>query len=524
MKQRKSLWINLIIYWLLSFFLLSVSMVNTQGHFGYPLDDTYIHMAMGKHFIEDGFWGVSQNGFSSSTSSPLWTFLIAFSYKIFGINDWIPFALGLLCGSTIIVVSYGLLKNKTNPFRLTIFLAIIIFFTPLSIMTLLGMEHVIHGLLTILLIYSATSYLAKNDQSQLTYVLLLSGLVTMARYEGLFLVFTIALLFFISKRYSALLFIVGAGLLPITVYGIYSIMRGWFFFPTSILLKGNSPVLTLEGISLFLGRIPFNLTIAPHLMILIIACLGIYLWGAKQGVLGKNERNLVTVFILTALLHTQFANIGWFYRYESYLVLTGSVILIDMICSHISYKPVKISKSFDRAAVIALVLLMMMPLAVRAGNAFRDYPLAVLNIFEQQYQMGIFLREHYTGKSIAANDIGAINYLANIKTLDLYGLGSIEVTQAKRNGSYNKVFVDELVSAHNVEIIVIYTSWFEGNIPSEWVEVGRWQIANNIVAGDNTVSFYAPNVSLEKDIIANLQEFADRLPPAVKQSGVYVTP
>jgi hypothetical protein len=393
-------------------------------------------------------------------------------------------------------------------------------------MALLGMEHAMHGLLSILLIYSATSWLATNDQNnrQLSQVLLLSGLVTITRYEGLFLVFTITLLFFISKRYSAALFVIGAGLLPVTAYGIYSIIRGWHFFPSSILLKGNSPVLTLEGIGLFLSRPPFTLTMAPHLLILIVACLGTYLWGAMQKVLGKKERNLIAIFILTTLLHTQFASIGWFYRYEAYLVLTGSVILVDMLCSLISYKHVTISKSFDGVAVIALSLIMMVPLAVRAGHAFRDYPLAVLNIFEQQYQMGLFLRDYYPGKSIGANDIGAINYLANIKTLDLYGLGSIEVIQAKRNGSYNKVFIDELVTTHNVEVILIYTSWFEGMIPSEWVEVGRWQIANNVVAGGNSVSFYAPDVSWETDLIANLQEFSDQLPPTVKQTGSYITP
>ena len=90
------LWFGLIVYWLLTYILLIAAMNNTHGHFGYPLDDTYIHMAIAKHFVNDGSWGVVQNVFSSSTSSPLWTLLIAITYKIFGVNDWTPFLSSLL--------------------------------------------------------------------------------------------------------------------------------------------------------------------------------------------------------------------------------------------------------------------------------------------------------------------------------------------------------------------------------------------------------------------------------------------
>jgi hypothetical protein len=521
MRRNIPLWISLIVYWLLSFVLLSTSISITQGHFGYPIDDTYIHMAIGKHFVNNGSWGVSQTGFSSTTSSPLWTFLIALSYKIFTVEDWIPFILCLLCGNLIIIESYRLLKEKTNNLRLTVILLLIIIITPLPILTLIGMEHVLHGFVTILLLYQTASYFSRKEQNrrQLIAILLLASLLTMTRYEGLFLILAIIIMFIIKKHYSVALLIAGAAILPIAAYGIYSVNQGWYFLPNSILLKGNFPTSTLEGISLLLSQWAYHLTLAPHLLVLMVACLGVYLIGSHQNVFGQKEKFLIAVFVITTLLHVHFAGIGWFYRYEAYLVLTGSLLLVDML-SHETFQAVKINKLSNGVAVITLIIFIMTPLAVRAGQAFGDYAQSVLEIFETQYQMGLFLREYYSGKDVALNDIGAVNYLADLRTLDVLGLGSIEIAHARRNGSFNKDFVSDIVLKNNVEIVVIFRRYFEEVIPSEWIEVGRWVVPSNNV----TVSFFAPNASLEEDAIVNLQDFSRQLRPTVEQFGAYVAP
>jgi 4-amino-4-deoxy-L-arabinose transferase-like glycosyltransferase len=523
---RYPLLLALIIYWLITFILLGVSLMKTHGHFGYPIDDTYIHMAMAKHLINDGFWGVSQNGFSSSTSSPLWTLLIAFMYKVLGINEWTPFALCLLCGSLIITTCYYLFKNTFNPIRLTIFLVFIVLLTPLPILTLTGMEHTMHGLFTIWLIYCSASYL-RNSSSisrQLTLILLLAGLVTITRYEGLFLVVSITILFMIKKRFSAAFLTGVAGLLPLIVYGVFSISHGWYFFPNSILLKGNVPVFTIEGIAGFLLRLPSNIVAAPHILVLLIICLSIYLWCEKQGDTRKREKYLLAIFVVMTFLHMQFASIGWFYRYEAYLVLLGIVILVDTITSLITEQPGKVGNLVTYIVIFVLGILFVTPLAWRTARAFQDYPFAVMNIYDQQYQMGLFLNKYYSGRAIAANDIGAINYLADIKTLDLYGLGSIEVAQSKQNGLFDKNVIAMLAFANNVEIVIIYDSWFEGKIPFEWIEIGKWQIADNVICGDDTVSFYSPGTFWESDVTTNLREFSNQLPSTVKQSGIYTTP
>ncbi|HKZ55815.1 MAG TPA: hypothetical protein VJ123_10065 [Anaerolineales bacterium] len=523
MKARYALLLALIVYWLLTFVMLGTSLLKNNGHLGYPLDDTYIHMAIGKHFANDGFWGISQTGFSSSTSSPLWTFLIAITYKSLGMSDWTPFVLSLLSGSFLVLSCYYWLRRIANPLRLTAFLVLIVLLAPLPVLTLTGMEHVLHSLLTIWLTYCAATYSTRATRSsgQFTLLLLLAGLLTITRYEGLFLVFSIVLLFSIKRRFWAAFLIGGAGVLPITVYGVYSMAQGWYFLPNSVLLKGNAPVLTWEGMAGFLKHLLINLVVAPHVLVLIIACLAIFLWSEKQRTSGEKERSLIAIFLPMALLHMLFADIGWFYRYESYLVLAGSVILVETLGSVIADRLAEVGETLDRIIVITLGILFITPLAWRAGKAIKEYPIAVTNIYEQQYQMGIFLQKYYSGKTVAANDMGAINYLANIETLDLYGIGNVEVARARRNSLYSREMISDLVSMNNVEIVVIYDDWFEGNIPPEWIRIGKWQIANNVVCGSDTVSFYVPAMSLQAEAIANLRSFSDLLPSTVRQSGAY---
>jgi hypothetical protein len=528
MNIRYPLWLALMIYWLLIFALLSASLMKTNGHFGYPLDDTYIHMAIGKHLTNDGFWGVSTNGFSSSTSSPLWTFLIAITYKTFGINDWTPFILCLLMGSLMIVYIYYLLQKISNPIRQTAYLVFIILFTPLPVLTLIGMEHVLQSLITISLIYLAAAFLTGGGSNSrgLPLLMLLAGLATITRYEGIFLVFPIVVLFLIKRRFLAAFLIGAAGLLTITVYGIFSMIHGWYFFPNSVLLKGNMPNFRVDGVVSFLLHLPANLVAAPHGLVLLIACLVIYLAGGKQKVIGEKKGCLMAIFVPMTLFHMQFAAIGWFYRYEAYIVLAGSVILVDMLDAFITEHPVKfeIGEIFNYVAVFTLLILFVTPLALRAGQAFRDYPMTVKNIYEQQYQMGLFLGKYYSGKSVAVNDIGAIDYLADVKTLDLSGLASMEVARAKMNGSFDKETIKELALMHNVEVLVIYTSWFEGKIPPDWREIGRWTITGNVVCADAVVTFYAPGARWEKDVTTHLEEFSGSLPSSVGQSGKYITP
>ena len=153
-------------------------------------------------------------------------------------------------------------------------------------------------------------------------------------------------------------------------------------------------------------------------------------------------------------------------------------------------------------------------------RAWLETPRAAANIYEQQYQMGLFLRDHYSGATVALNDIGAADFLADIRCVDLYGLADREVLDAIRARTYGLGMLERLVQERDAAVAILYPNWVR--IPSSWSRVGEWKIAHNIVNGGDTVAFYAPDARSGGRLVRALQEHASRLPGTVQQGGFYV--
>ncbi len=169
------------------------------------------------------------------------------------------------------------------------------------------------------------------------------------------------------------------------------------------------------------------------------------------------------------------------------------------------------------------MLLAFSPLFLREVQALTWTPRAARNIAEQQYRMALFLREFYQEQAVAANDVGAINFFAEIDCLDLYGLASLEVARAKLTGQYRRELVERLARRKGVRVAIVYRHWYDtiGGLPESWVEVGSWRILNNIVCGGDTVIFFAVAPGERDRLIACLRAFSPRLPAGVIQSGAY---
>ena len=56
------------------------------GELCYPLDDTYIHLAMARQLAESGTWGLEAGVPVFASSSPLWTVLLAAAVMISSVS------------------------------------------------------------------------------------------------------------------------------------------------------------------------------------------------------------------------------------------------------------------------------------------------------------------------------------------------------------------------------------------------------------------------------------------------------
>ncbi len=96
--------LGVVVYAALICVTLVHSVSRNEGHLAYAVDDTYIHMAMSKNLARYGVWGVTRYEFSASSSSPLWTLLLAGVYRLLGVSDVAPLVLNILIGIIALIM------------------------------------------------------------------------------------------------------------------------------------------------------------------------------------------------------------------------------------------------------------------------------------------------------------------------------------------------------------------------------------------------------------------------------------
>ncbi len=517
--------------------LSTLLILRENGHLVFALDDPYIQMAMAKNFALHGVWGITRFGFTSASSSPLWTFLIAVTYLLAGVSETSPFYLSLLCAALMLWAAYSVLRwYKVSPKLTFCVLLVLIFFTPLPTLICIGSEHPLHAALTILLTFSAARLLSDESPAaarrDLIALLALSPVLTAVRYEGMFLVLVIGALFFLRGRWRTGLAVGVTGFSSVLLYGAIGLEKGWSWLPSSILLKGNFPRFTDLGTALdsIFGPAYSNLKAGPHLVVLVAASLflALYAFDKRKG-LWDSRQLMTAIFVLIALAHIQFCMVALFFRHEAYLVALGIVVIAAQLADQLPEKlfgtPGHRALVPKHVGALFLAAFLIYPCLVRAGVALIYLPQASKNIYEQQYQMGLFIERYYQGSTVALNDIGAVNFLADVHCLDLWGLGDYEVTQLRRRRDYHARDILRLGREAGVKVAIVYDTWYAGEIgglPREWVGVGEWALPDNVVTGGETVSIYAVDESETVPLMQKLQEFSPLLPKGVKQSGRYL--
>lgn len=576
MRRHWPLWAAIGVLWATLALVAGIVMQANDGYLTYALDDAYIHAAIARNFAEHGVWGITRHEWSSSASSLLWPLLVAGLFKLVGVQESVPLFLNLLAATGLLVLAYVLLQRfepAPTPVRLVVrgagsawaqgrslgtrrgwfqgarfgLLLALLFLVPLPALVFSGMEHLLQSVVVLAFFVLAAQVLASspggNSARWLTPergLLLLAPLLTLVRYEGLFLVGAAALLLLVRRRWLLAGALVGLALLPVALYGALSVAKGWYWLPNPVVVKGATSLHTVgDALKLLLGYPAVmklleqkSVHVLPLLVLLFATLLLAFLRFDRRRGLWEVGQTMVLLFALTLYAHLLLARVGIFYRYDAYLMAMGLFTiawhLLDEAFVRRQGEEITLEATLlPRYALGALLLLVpLLFVGSRGAAALAKAPRAPINIYEQQIQMGRFVRQYYQGERVAANDIGAINYFADIHCLDLMGLGSREVAQQIRAGSYNTAAIASLVAEQESTIAIVYDEWFGWEnptaIPEGWVKVGSWTIANNVVAGDDTVTFYATTPAGAPRLAANLRDFASQLPDTVHQAGSYL--
>jgi hypothetical protein len=217
----------------------------------------------------------------------------------------------------------------------------------------------------------------------------------------------------------------------------------------------------------------------------------------------------------TSVLHMQFADVGWLFRYEAHLIALGLFVLY-MEASDLSVRSISGTELKTLAGLVFVVFLTVWALGSRAVRATAIAPQAARNIYSQQYQMGLFLREHFQGAKVTVSDVGAINFLADVRCVDVDGLASKETFDLKLAGALTRDTIASI--SRGSAVAILYERVFaERGLPPGWMNVGSWTIPDNVICGDDTVYFYSPEGYDPDDLAKKLWSFGSRLPSDVGQ-------
>ncbi len=513
MPKKRIFYLSLLLTAAMVAYYVLLSLYENNGRYIYPIDDTYIHMAMAKNFSLHHTWGVTPDGFTSSTSSPLYTFILSVCYFMFGVRDYFPLLLNIICGFFILYSLYVYAQKNLNAVTYLVCTILAILLTPLHIIILSGMEHSLHILLSFWLLILSAQVLNEPTHRKKTILLIIAALSVMTRYESIFFIFIIFLFLFYGRNYKYSFLFLTAGLAPLIIYGIISVMNGSLFIPNSILIKANLPEHSIKGIADFFYSNCFLLFSNPHLascMYLLLLCM--YISGKETTlILSLREHFLPFTVLVAIILHINFARMGWFFRYEGYLVFLSFIALPPLMDTLVSAINLHRAKQMTLAGFCAALLI---PFFTRFIQSVYAGQKASNNIYEQQVQMAEFVKKYYPGGKIIANDIGAITYYNTIHLFDVNGLGTIEVIKnrkLKQGRLSEEAFIEEYSKKNKFQIAITYKDQSNGSLPAGWIPVGKWKLKDNRVCAGSTVNFYAADTAGYEQLKNNFAGFSKNL-------------
>ena len=453
----------------------------TEGRLIYALDDTYIHMAVARNLASHGVWGCTPYHFSSSSSSLLWTFGLGVVYWLTRVRDWTPFALNVVFGlATLAVADAALRRFSASPLLRGATLVGLVVAFPLPGMVLLGMEHILHLLLTLAFAATAAFVLCTpaqdpaDDWRSTGTLCALAALLAGSRYEGFFLVGLVCLAFLLRREIVRAIAIGLAALLPVAAFGLFSITNGSYFLPNPLMVKAvgeNAGALAAllkpfgsEDLAFFQN----NRAMPALLALGLLGALA--QWRAHRALL---RPSVVLPLLLAGMIllhgHFVFSPLYWAYRYDAYLVGFGlfvaAVVLADL--------PDSFRLGRGKAPALALLLLVPLVADVREGLSASAEIEGSRNTWLEEVQTAEFIRLYYPKDALIVNDLGAVTYYTEARILDLVGLGDIEPVRIMRHAAYTSRDVTAWTAPYQPKAAILQLGWGVVGplIPPEWVRV-----------------------------------------------------
>ncbi len=453
-----------------------------RGHFGFPLDDSWIHQVVARNLAEFHVLGFNAGKLSSGSTSPLWTVILTLGWVVLPKLSPVIFSLAVSC---LILFAIGYeLKRLTEDDGLPAAASWCLALAPAVSgnflwFGMIGMEHLLFLLLSLVLIRGWFVPASRRGRGDL---ILLSGvclLVVLTRPEGVCLVLLLVFVPGVAGRTMRdwLAAAGGAGcgmavlavvnwmtsghLTPQTMKGRQFLAGPQLRFANRVYFLGQSfaRVLKTWGFgaseSILHGR---GLVVGGLLFVLLVAA-------AASGVLGLRRLRarrflLLCVWggVIELLYFGILPNTGHGGRYIS--------VALTVLLSLIFFGGGRLLDAAglgDRRAWIAVCVLGVATAAISIPAWRRATAAGIDQINDEHGGMAVWLEQNLPAGSFAAPrvamfDIGRIGYQFHGNVIDMGGLVGrdyMPYLQERRTAAY--------LSGHDVRYVVLPTDVVAGD-------------------------------------------------------------
>ncbi|PIF43332.1 4-amino-4-deoxy-L-arabinose transferase-like glycosyltransferase [Chryseobacterium sp. 52] len=501
------------------FIYILLMLSGTENNFTYILDDAYIHLAMAKNYALHGVWGVTEYTFSSSSSSPFFTFVLSGLISVFGNNQLIPLFFNFGCAFLAVYLLNRYYSDFFKENRSIVLASVFtLLFASVHLLIFSGMEHVLQVLVVIINIYCFEKWRAfdfKNSSYTVGFYLTIA-LLGLIRFESIFYFAALAFVFLLLRKFKHSALLLMFGFVPILVFGYFTYQKTGYFFPNSVIVKGTkfdvSGNYLLQIKNIFLNKI----VLKPYFYVaglLPLCFVSFLIFKDYKNKLSFREM-IANNFLLIALtinlfIQGAFGQFTNFFRYEAYLLTAFAMVIIPRIKNLFDNRNFLLKQS--RVPVL-LTLLTCMLLILKMAVGSMLIVIGSRNIYEQQVQSSEFLKKYYNSSKVIANDIGAICYFTDIHLLDVAGLGSKEMVpfKVKKKGLDDKFehFLTQYSVQNHYQLAIIYEAWLEGHTPKNWKKVAVLEVKGlNAVLGLKQVTIYSIDPKIHSSLQQNVKNF-----------------
>ncbi|MGC8203800.1 hypothetical protein ACP2AV_13950 [Aliiroseovarius sp. PTFE2010] len=466
--------------------------------FEYPLDDPYIHLAIGEQIAAGGY-GINPGEYASAASSALYPLLLA------PMADWqlAPLVwnmVGLVAAAWLfarIMIESGFAAR----FPRAVWLAAL---APLAVnlpgLAFTGMEHTLHAAASLAILLGVL----RVAQGRGIGLMLVAGvfLAPALRLEGLGLALLAAVAVAFLRGVIPAVGLAATALVPVAGFIAFLTARGIGPLPSSVMAKtGDGGMADASLADRLMATFSNNMETVPGIM------LGLMTLFALLAGLRADDRTSSTIALVAGLAgvaHLFLGQVGWLNRYEGYVALTLAGALLATAPFQTALRPLMVWGSGAVLAVMGAAYTMDF---ARVGFW------APRGIYLQHAQMARFIRDYYP-HDVAANDVGRIAWQNPNHVLDIWGLASDTARKARLAGQ--GAWASDLVRADGAGLAMIYADHLDGAFEG-WTKLGDLQLKypRGFLGGD-AMQFYATRAETVAPLRSALAQFAPTLPEGVR--------